>query len=184
MRPAGAALPPAVCYHLFAALAGRILESPARFTAQGTCWRHEGARHVPLERGWAFTMREMVCLGTEADTTAFRARGIERARDLARMLGLDATLAEAGDPFFAPTARGKATLQRIKALKHELLLPIGGERRIAAASFNLHERFFGDAFAIRLPDGGQRVERLRRLRHRALAARVPVPARPRPARLA
>ena len=149
---AEAALPPAVCYHAYAALAGRTIASPTLLTAQGTCWRHEGARHAALERGWAFTMREIVCLGTAEDTAAFRARGIQRAKVLAEDLGLEAVLVEANDPFFAPTARGKALVQRLKALKHELLLPIG-DRSIAAASFNHHERFFGEAFAIRLAGG-------------------------------
>jgi seryl-tRNA synthetase len=148
-----AALPPAVCYHPYAALAGRTVGSPTRMTAQGTCWRHEGERLRPLERGWAFTMREVVCLGTPEETEAFRLRMREEARALARALGLRPEVEEAADPFFAPTARGRALLQRIKALKHELLLPLGPGRGTAAASFNHHETFFGDAFDIRLPDG-------------------------------
>lgn len=151
--PASVALPPAVCYHVYAALAGRTIEAPKVVTAQGCCWRHEGVRFEQLARGWAFTMREVVCIGTEADCIAFRDRGIATARRLARALGLTGELAEAEDPFFAPTARGRAILQRLKALKHELLLPIGDNDTIAAASFNLHEKFFGEAFDIRLPDG-------------------------------
>jgi hypothetical protein len=59
----------------------------------------------------------------------------------------------AEDPFFAPTGRGRALLQRLKELKQELRLPIGDGETVAAASFNLHDRFFGEAFAISLPDG-------------------------------
>ena len=155
LAPAGAALPPALCYHTYSALAGRTLaaDTPVLMTAQGTCWRHEGGRLLPLERGWAFTMREIVCVGDAGDVEIFRERGMRRAAALADALGLDAELALATDPFFAPTARGKALLQRVKALKHELLLPIGGGRAIAASSFNNHETFFGEAFDIRLPDG-------------------------------
>ncbi len=148
--PAGAALPPAVCYHVYAALAGRTLDAPAVVTAQGTCWRHEGDRLRPLARGWAFTMREGVCVGDAGAAAAFRARGAERAVALADALGLDARLAAATDPFFAPTARGRRLVQQLKGLKQELLLPVGGEAgEVAAASFNLHDQFFGDAFAIR-----------------------------------
>ncbi len=43
-------------------------------------------------------------------------------------------------------------LQRLKGLKQELRLAVGDDT-VAAASFNLHEGFFGDAFDIRLPDG-------------------------------
>ena len=150
--PAGAALPPAVCYHVYAALAGQVLSAARYVSAEGTCWRHEGDQLRPLARGWAFTMREAVCVGDEDAVAAFRARGIEHARVLATTLAIDARLEEATDPFFRPTARGRELLQRLKGLKQELRLPVGGDS-VAAASFNLHERFFGEAFDIRLADG-------------------------------
>jgi seryl-tRNA synthetase len=152
-EPAGAALPPAVCYHVYAALAGTTVAGPRIVTAQGCCWRHEGARVEPLARGWAFTMREIVCIGSEEDCASFRDRGVRLAHRLADELGVDGVLAEAEDPFFAPTARGRALLQRLRALKHELRLFVGDGETVAAASFNLHERHFGEAFDIRLPDG-------------------------------
>jgi seryl-tRNA synthetase len=151
--PAAAALPPAVCYHVYAALAGTRLRTARVVTAQGRCWRHEGEHFAPLERGWAFTMREIVCLGTAADCAAFRERGVEMARSLATALGLEAWTEAAEDPFFAPTARGRALLQRVKGLKYELRLPTGDGESTAAASFNLHEQFFGEAFDIRLANG-------------------------------
>lgn len=152
VAPAGTALPPAVCYHTYAALPDREIDSPLVVTAQETCWRHE-AELRPLERGWAFTMREVVCLGTDAEVEAFRTWGVDAALALAASLGLDARIEAASDPFFAPTGRGRMLLQRVKELKHELLLPVAEDRRVAAASFNHHETFFGDAFAIRLADG-------------------------------
>jgi seryl-tRNA synthetase len=147
--PADAALTPAVCYHAYARFAGTTLVSPVMLTAQSTCWRHEGHAHAALERGWAFTMREIVCLGSDADTALFRSRLMVTVPALARELGVETRIAEASDAFFAPTARGKAVLQRVKSLKHELIAPLGGGRETAIASFNLHERFFGDAFSIR-----------------------------------
>ncbi len=149
------ALNPAVCYHVYAGLAGQTVHTPRLVTAQAGCWRHEGARHASLERGWAFTMREVVIVGDESDARAFLLRATERATRLANCLGLDAAVAPATDPFFAPTARAKQLVQRLKELKHELLLPIGDgpARTTAAASFNLHDTFFGEAFRIRLPDG-------------------------------
>ena len=153
LAPAGAALPPAACYHVYAALAGTTLDRPRAVTAQCTCWRHEGDRHRALERGWAFTMREAVCLGDDDAVCRFAERGAERVVSFAAALGLNGRVALAADPFYAPTARGRALLQRVKALKHELLLPIGGGNEVAAASFNLHERFFGEAFDIRAAGG-------------------------------
>lgn len=153
LASADAALPPAVCYHGYTALGDRVIEPPVTFTAQGTCWRHEGDRLAPLERGWAFTMREAVCLGTAEQAEAFRRLWIERANALVVALGLEGVVRTATDPFFAPTGRGRAMLQQMKALKHELHLPIGHGRSVAAASFNHHETFFGAAFGIHLANG-------------------------------
>jgi len=147
-----AALNPAVCYHIYAALAGTIVDQARIVTAQAECWRHEGTRHAALERGWAFTMREVVCIGSDDDAHAFLERCTERVTEFARSLDLEPTLVVATDPFFAPAARAKQVLQKLKELKHELLLPIGAST-IAASSFNLHETFFGDAFNIALPNG-------------------------------
>ena len=151
--PARMALNPAVCYHVYGALAGDIIDSPKIVTAQSKCWRHESHRHGPLEREWAFTMREVVCIGSDDDAREFLARNIERVTDFARSLDIRATVAVATDPFFAPGARAKAMLQQIKELKRELLLPLNRTDRTAAASFNLHDTFFGEAFDIRLRTG-------------------------------
>ena len=148
-----AALNPAVCYHVYAALAGATIEQTRIVTAQAECWRHEGSRHTALERGWAFTMREIVCIGSDDDTRSFLLRSTERVTDFARSLDLEPTLVVATDPFFAPSARAKHVLQQLKELKHELLLPVCASHAIAASSFNLHETFFGEAFDIRLSNG-------------------------------
>jgi len=147
------ALPPAVCYNTYAAHAGSVIDSPLVMTAAGTCWRHEGDRHAALERGWAFTMREIVCLGAESDVKQFLDRCTERVGELERELELDCEIVQASDPFFAPTARGQAALQRIKGLKHELEFRFPDMRPLAIASFNDHEVFFGEAFGISLADG-------------------------------
>jgi seryl-tRNA synthetase len=153
LAPCAVALPPATCYSVYAAFANTSVPDDARVTVQGTCWRHESERMTPLERPWTFTMREIVRLGAEPDIELFRLREIERAQVLARTLGLTATVEQASDPFFKPTARGKDVLQKIKALKHELRLPVAPHRTVAAASFNNHERFFGEAFGISRLDG-------------------------------
>jgi seryl-tRNA synthetase len=151
--PAKIALPPAVCYNAYAMLADTTIDAPLLMTAQGVCWRHEGERHAALERGWAFTMREIVCLGAAWDVKALLDRGVERAAALATRLGLETETVLASDPFFAPSARGRAALQRIRGLKHELVFRFPDGRPLAIASFNDHEKFFGDAFGISLTDG-------------------------------
>lgn len=149
----GAALPPAVCYHVYAALADRRLDATAAVTAQCTCWRHEGDRHAPLARGWAFTMREVVVVGEAVACAAARERLAEAALALARSMGVEARWVLAEDPFFAPTARGQALLQRVKGLKRELVVDLPGAPPLAIASVNDHERYFGDAFGILAGDG-------------------------------
>jgi rubrerythrin len=147
------ALQPAACYHVYSALADSQIDEPRLITLQCTCWRNEADRVAPLERGRAFTMREVVCVGEPVDVERFRVRSIAAACSLAARLGIAADVEPANDPFFAPTARGRALLQQMKGLKQELRLAIGGGRTTAAASFNDHEGFFGDAFGIRLADG-------------------------------
>jgi len=98
-------------------------------------------------------MREIVCLGAEWDVKSLLDRGGERASALAARLGLETEIVLASDPFFAPSARGRAALQRIKGLKHELVFRFPDQRPLAIASFNDHQQFFGDAFAISLSDG-------------------------------
>ena len=151
--PAGAALAPAVCYHAWSALADRVVATPALLTAQGTCWRHEGAAIAPLARGWAFTMREVMCAGAPEHTAALRDEAVAHATALAADLGLDVRWELATDPFFAPTARGQALLQQVKGLKRELLARLPDGRDLAIASVNDHETYFGERFRIALPDG-------------------------------
>jgi seryl-tRNA synthetase len=153
LEPADVVLPPAVCYNAYAAHADSVIAAPVVMTAQGTCWRYEGERLAPLERGWAFTMREIVCLGAQHDVREFLDRSVERVSGLERVLGIDCEMLAASDPFFAPNARGRAALQRIKGLKHELVFRFPDGRPLAIASFNDHELFFGEAFSISLPDG-------------------------------
>jgi hypothetical protein len=153
LAPAGAALTPALTYHAYASLAGRTVTAATTMTAQGTCWRQQDAQLVPLEHGWAFTVREMVCLGAPDEVEDFRQRGIRRALTFAASLGLDAEIAAGADPFFAPASARRALEQQRKSLKHELRLPHGGERGLAAASFRHHRSFLARPFGIRLADG-------------------------------
>jgi seryl-tRNA synthetase len=154
VQPPAGVLPPASCYHVYARLAGRVVhDPPLLLTTEGTCWRHEGDSMRPLERGWAFTMRELVVIGRRHEVAAVLASWRERVVRLADILGTPGTVEPATDPFFAPTAAGRAALQRVKGLKHELRLPVGDGRTVAAASINDHETRFGEAFGILLQDG-------------------------------
>lgn len=138
-------LSPAACYHVYPALEDRRLEGPLFVTTRGTCFRHEES-YAPLRRQWAFSMREVVCLGAAADVAAFLEEARERAGSLARRLGLAAEWQAATDPFFRPERNPAHLLQKVAPIKHELV----ADGDLALASVNFHRDRFGEAFGITL----------------------------------
>jgi hypothetical protein len=64
--------------------------------------------------------------------------------------GLPVHWETAEDPFFLPTAKGKALMQRLMETKKELIWD--GPEPVAIASINRHGTFFGERFAIRNSD--------------------------------
>jgi hypothetical protein len=89
-------------------------------------------------------MREIVCLGSPAETGEF----LEAARDMtdrfARLIGLPLDWVPATDPFFRPRRDPGALMQRLQPVKHEATY----QSRLALASANLHHDHFGAAFGI------------------------------------
>ena len=150
--PADSFLPPAVCYHAYAALAGEVLGGPALLTAAQTCARDADRGSDDDSRLWQFTMREIVFIGPAPWVAEQRAAWTSRARAFAARLQLASAVEPATDPFFGDVSRGRRLIQQLKQLKDELRLAIG-PRTIAAASFNSHETFFGSRFGLTLGDG-------------------------------
>lgn len=145
---AGHVLSPAVCYHVYQQYSGtRMPESGKAVTAVGKCFRHESRYHRSLERLWEFTMREVVFMGDQEYVTQARKDIMRAVWDTAQRLGLPGRCETASDPFFLSVqAAQKVWSQRALELKYELLLPVGGGRSVAAASFNLHGQKLGEAF--------------------------------------
>jgi hypothetical protein len=143
-------LSPAVCYHTYAQLAGRVLEAPTVMTARGRCFRAE-CESVHGVRQIEFEMREIVLLGPAAwvDTSAEAAR--LAIGTLADDMSLSGEWQPAEDPFFLPVATGKALMQRLLKIKLEYQWP--GSGGLALASVNRHGPFFGQRFDIATPDG-------------------------------
>jgi hypothetical protein len=143
---------PAVCYQVYEQWAGRCLYTPLTLTSVGRCRRNE--KSCDDGRLSEFTMREVVLLGPAPWVEEQRRSWSVRILEFAVGMGLDASLEVATDPFFiTENLRGKRLLQQLKELKLELQACIGGDRRIALASLNLHETFFGRHFQISLLDG-------------------------------
>lgn len=152
-------LSPAVCYHAYGQLKDTCLvpeDSGLKVvTAGGRCFRYESKNITDLDRLWEFTMREIVFIGEQEKVVAMRTKAEELIWRLVELLDLDAGLETASDPFFASNFNSLRFFQLANELKFELLLPVADNREIAAASFNYHETFFGNAFNIRTVDGAE-----------------------------
>ncbi len=142
LAPVREVLTPAACYHVYALLQEQELKTERLFTTVATCFRRE-AWYRPLERQWNFSMREIVCLGTLAETRAFLASFRERTARFFAALPLPVTFEIATDPFFDPARNPKFLAQMVDPVKTELLF--GG---LAIGSLNAHRNFFGETFGI------------------------------------
>jgi hypothetical protein len=142
-------LSPAVCYHAYAHYHGQVLANPQIITARGRCYRREdffqfGRRQIEFE------MREIVFLG-DSEWLNERITLIQKQiLRIAERYALPVHWETAEDPFFLPTAKGKALMQRLMETKKELVCD--GPEPLAIASINRHGTFFGERFAIQHPD--------------------------------
>jgi seryl-tRNA synthetase len=74
---------------------------------------------------------------------------MERARGIARDLGLTFRMDHANDPFFGRVGQMKAVSQKQQSLKFELLVPLRSEEQpTACMSFNYHRDHFGTTWGI------------------------------------
>jgi hypothetical protein len=142
-------LSPAVCYHTYAQMARGVIREGVALTARGRCFRHEDGTS-PGVRQIEFEMREIVLLGPPSWVDESTERARRHIEVLARDLGLSGDWHVAEDPFFLPSAAGKALMQRLMQVKHEYRLHEG---QLAVASVNRHGSFFGQRFEITTPMG-------------------------------
>jgi seryl-tRNA synthetase len=149
----GGCMPPAVCYHCYAKLAATSLQEPGAWTCVARCRRNEDNKEPGRLR--AFTMREIVFVGSAAWVRERRQEWMDRILGFAQSLQLAVQLDVATDSFFAGgEARGRKLLQQMKGLKFELRARMDAEGTpLAISSFNLHETFFSHRFGFRLEDG-------------------------------
>jgi hypothetical protein len=143
LSPISEVLTPAACYHLYNSREGESLDQPLYLTTRNTCFRHE-SHYEPLRRLWSFSMREIVCLGTKAETVGFAQLAQEVADEFLRLMELPVEWLTATDPFFQPQSNPKYLFQRLQPVKLEATY--GGD--LAIASLNRHHDHFGTAFAI------------------------------------
>jgi len=140
-------LPSAACYNVYLHLEDTVLGGPSYITTVASCFRNE-QRYDDLRRLWGFTMREIVCLGTQDQVQAHLESFKRRVLDLGLRLGLGLTVEAGSDPFYQPQSP-RALLQQAFPQKEEFLY--GGT--VAIASINFHRNFFGERCRIRTADG-------------------------------
>ena len=142
-------LSPAVCYHVYAHWQHDRIAPGRIATARGRCFRREET-FTPGRRQVEFEMREIILCGAPEwiETRVTDARS--RVEGIAIQLGVSGTWETAVDPFFLPTSQGKAYLQRVQETKKEFV--VREPEPLAIASINRHGPFFGERFALTLPD--------------------------------
>jgi hypothetical protein len=150
LAPSSWLLSPAVCYHAYAWWAGQTLRAPRMLTARGRCFRHETG-FVAGRRQIEFEMREIILCGPADWIEPRLVEARARVEEIAAAVGLAGEWEAAEDPFFLPTAKGQALLQRLQETKKEFV--IRDPAPLALASVNRHGTFFGERFSLRLPDG-------------------------------
>jgi seryl-tRNA synthetase len=143
LAPIRDVLTPAACYHFYIAHQGADSATPRYLTTIATCFRRED-RFVPYERQSAFTMRELVCIGSADEVQAFLAAMRETIDEFVRALELPCVWETATDAFFKPAQNPKALMQRLAPSKWELCVD-----GLAIASINFHRNYFGEKFDLR-----------------------------------
>ncbi len=127
-------------------------------TSIGRICRYESSNITGLDRLWEFTQRSIIWVGDDQFCTDLRQRAIDAAASQLEEWDIEATIETASDPFFASVTTAKSLWQRSQDLKFELRPAVepsdsAPRRTIAAASFNLHGPYFGNAFDIQSADG-------------------------------
>lgn len=148
-------LSPAVCYHLYFALADKSLPGDrAVATAVGNCFRHEASNLTSLERLWNFTMREVIFVGGKDFVLHNREAARQRMSHILDQIGLAYRVESANDPFFIGEFRKQVAFQSAFQLKYEIRarLPFK-DSTLAVGSYNYHQDFFGRHLNITLSDG-------------------------------
>jgi hypothetical protein len=150
-------LPPTMCFHTFGHYRGSVVGEDGLevVTAKGKSFRFESRYATTLERLWDFTIREIVFLGDRAEVLEARQRLMDRVFAFITDLGLAGECEVGNDPFFCEPDgdAGRIPTQRMMELKYELRLQVSDTTSIAVGSFNFHDNFFGQGFAITRPGG-------------------------------
>jgi len=143
IAPVHHCLAPAACLHAFFTNTGQRLNQCRYITLKSPCFRREQTIS-PLQRQTAFTMREIICMGSKDDVEAFLSGLAAIVTAFFAELALPVRLEHATDPFFSPRKNAKYMMQKTAPLKHEMVY----NDQLALGSINFHTNAFGNAFDI------------------------------------
>lgn len=154
VAPAHHALAPTVCDCCYWLLRGRTDVVDQVLTVNGNVFRNESSPHGRLDRLTAYTMREIVTIGSEAFVLSRREALLLEVQDLISQLDLSCNFIAADDPFFCNDALDKNIYQTLENLKYEVKVRLFDDQHTAVASFNLHNDFFSRSYGYTSVDGG------------------------------
>jgi len=153
LAPAQAALAPTVCDCCYWLLRGRRDVMDQISTIHGQVFRNESSPDGRLDRLTAYTMREIVMVGSEGFVLARRQTLLDEVAGLIVALDLACSIKAADDPFFSNDALQRNAYQNLSRLKYEVEVPLYGDRRTAVASINLHQDYFSRNYDFEDADG-------------------------------
>ncbi len=142
VAPAHNVLAPTVCDCCYWLLRGRCDVTDQISTMHGQVFRNESSSDGRLDRLTAYTMREIVMVGSPAFVLSHRDALIDEVSVLISSLDLACDIKAADDPFFCNDALQKSIIQSLNKLKYEVEVPLYDGRKTAVASINLHNDFF------------------------------------------
>jgi seryl-tRNA synthetase len=137
-------LTPAACYHFYIHFQNQDLPETIFLTTRAHCFRRE-KYYSPLQRQWAFNMREIVCIGSQEEVKYFISRYREIVTEKLLNLKLPVQWDVATDPFFNPDSNPKFIMQTLDPVKHEMIF----NKDLSIGSTNFHKNYFGETFNIK-----------------------------------
>lgn len=143
LAPANQILTPAACYHFYDELEGSRFDKVQYFTTRCVCFRRE-KEYLPLQRQWAFSMREIVCIGSMEEVQSYLSKFEQLLTEFFAAQSLPVTFEYATDPFFNPSTNPKYLSQKLDPVKKEMIY----DGHLSIGSLNFHRNFFGDTFSI------------------------------------
>lgn len=130
-------LPTAACYNVYLYFENQTLNEDKCINTQSFCFRNE--EYYNSERMYAFTMQEIVFLGSKDASLDHIKYNKELILEFASHLGLEVTVENADDPFFNKSA-SRTIMQSLFPTKQEILT----QGKLAISSVNYHRNFFGE----------------------------------------